>query len=170
MSPDSFHSLYAELTSARLITPNELHYVRNHGPVPHLIWEVHKIDFQHGKAQLSMPDLKDNFEAVNIPVALACDGNRRKEYNMVKSTAFGWAAGGVSCAYWKGPLLCDVLRKLIPDDVKIDQGKRRWVNFGGADEPSEGPYETCIPLEYAMNPDNEYVLFIEPSCLCAKPY
>ncbi|CZR58825.1 uncharacterized protein PAC_08717 [Phialocephala subalpina] len=34
------------LFEAGLITPNKLHYVRNHGAVSHLLWEVHKLDFQ----------------------------------------------------------------------------------------------------------------------------
>lgn len=43
------HPLNAEpdltkLFDAGLITPNELHYVRNHGPVPRLLWEKHTLD------------------------------------------------------------------------------------------------------------------------------
>lgn len=153
------------LFDAGIVTPNELHYVRNHGPVPHLIWELHKIDFQNGKAQLSMDSLKNDFDPINIPIALACDGNRRKEYNMVKSTAFGWAAGGVSCAFWKGALLRDVLLAMIPDDVKASTSlSKRWVNFAGADKPSEGTYETCIPLEYAMDPTNDVLLAYGMNC------
>lgn len=28
----------------------------------------------------------------------------------------------------------------------------------GADSPSEGPYETCIPFQYAMDPRNDIIL------------
>lgn len=35
---------------------------------------------------------------------------------------------------------------------------RRYLNFAGADEPSEGPYETSIPLMHAMNPANDVML------------
>lgn len=57
-----------------------------------------------------MDDLKNNFDPINIAVALACDGNHRKELNMIKrSKGFSWDSGAVSCAYWKGPLLRDVL-------------------------------------------------------------
>lgn len=34
----------------------------------------------------------------------------------------------------------------------------RYVNFEGADEPSEGPYATSIPLMHAMNPANDVLL------------
>jgi nitrate reductase (NAD(P)H) len=151
------------LFDAGLITPNQLHYIRNHGPVPHLLWETHRIDVQSGKLVLSMDDLQDNFEAINIAVALACDGNRRKELNMIrKSKGFNWGAGAISCAFWRGALLCDVLSAAgFDDDVIRNSGVRRWVHFEGADELSEGKYATSIPLAYAMDPENDVILAYE---------
>ncbi|KAF1364529.1 hypothetical protein EJ07DRAFT_162285 [Lizonia empirigonia] len=147
------HPLNAEahlthLFKAGLITPNEIHYVRNHGAVPRLLWEL-------------MDDLKNKFDSVNIPVALACDGNRRKELNLIKkSKGFSWGAGAVSCAYWKGPLLRDVLLT-AGIDHRMPDGKRYWVNFEGVDEPSEGKYATSIPFDYAMDPTNDVILAYE---------
>lgn len=105
-----------------------------------------------------MDQLAADFKTINIPVALACDGNRRKELNMIKrSKGFSWGSGAVSCAYWKGPLLRDVLLAAgIPH--KTDDGRRYWVNFEGTDSPSEGKYATCIPFEYAMDPTNDVIL------------
>ncbi|KAH8731567.1 hypothetical protein GQ44DRAFT_746275 [Phaeosphaeriaceae sp. PMI808] len=88
---------------------------------------------------------RTNFNSINIPVALACDGNRRKELNMIKkSKGFSWGSRAVSCAYWEGPLLKDVLlRAGIPHNMPED--KRFWVNFEGADEPSEDhSYPLCL--------------------------
>lgn len=162
------HPLNAEadlsvLYSAGLITPNELHYVRNHGAVPRLLWEFHKLDVENGKLVLSMNDLKNKFTSFNIPVLLACDGNRRKELNMLKkSKGFNWGPGAVGCAYWRGPLLRDVLIAAgTKDEPYSTANKHRWVNFQGADDLSEGKYETCIPLEYAMDPRNDVVLAYE---------
>lgn len=162
------HPLNAEanlsvLYDAGLITPNELHYVRNHGAVPRLLWEFHKLDVDNGRLVLSMNDLKNKFTSINIPVLLACDGNRRKELNMLKkSKGFNWGAGATGCVYWRGPLLRDVLiaagRK---DEPYKDAKKQRWVNFQGADDLSEGKYETCIPLDYAMDPRNDVILAYE---------
>ena len=151
------------LYEAGLITPNPLHYVRNHGPVPHLLWESHQIDVQNGKLVLSMDDLERDFEAINIAVALACDGNRRKELNMIRrSKGFNWGAGAISCAYWKGPLLRDVLLAAGVEDSDRCHGKGlRWVHFEGADELSEGNYATSIPLAYAMDSDNDVILAYE---------
>nr|OQO24577.1 hypothetical protein B0A51_09734 [Rachicladosporium sp. CCFEE 5018] len=159
------HPLNAEahlskLFDGGLITPNELHYVRNHGAVPRILWEFHELDIEDGKLVLSMDDVKRNFEHVNIAVALACDGNRRKEMNMVRrSKGFDWGSGATGCAYWKGPLLRDVLLAAgISPGRYTGEGKLRWVNFEGADDPSEGKYATCIPLDYAMDPSNDVLL------------
>lgn len=151
------------LFDAGLITPNQLHYIRNHGPVPHLLWETHRIDVGNGKLVFSMDALQNEFEAINIAVALACDGNRRKELNMIrKSKGFNWGAGAISCSFWKGPLLFDVLSAAgFEDDSTRNDGVRRWVHFERADELSEGKYATSISLAYAMDPDNDVILAYE---------
>ncbi|EKG14250.1 hypothetical protein MPH_08578, partial [Macrophomina phaseolina MS6] len=170
------HPLNAEaplshLFDAGLITPNELHYVRNHGAVPRLLWELHKLDIQGGHMTLSMDDLKDKFATINIPIALACDGNRRKELHMIKkSKGFSWGAGAVGCAYWKGPLLRDVLLSAgIPEIMPGGDGKRYWVHFEGADEPSEAKYATCLPFQYVMDPTNDVILAYEMNDLPLPP-
>ncbi|KJK76320.1 hypothetical protein H634G_08380 [Metarhizium anisopliae BRIP 53293] len=154
----------SQLVSSGLITPNELHYVRNHGAVPRLLWEFHqvKVEYNNTTKIYSMNDIKD-FDVINIPIALACDGNRRKELNMMKrSKGFDWGPGGVSCSYWKGPLLRDVLIDAGVPEVPPDLGvKRYWVNFEGADELSEGNYATSIPFEYAMCAQNDILLAYE---------
>ena len=93
------------LFDAGSITPNELHYVGNHGAVPRLVWELHELNVLNGKLGLSMISLNGD-----IPVPLACDGNRRKDLNLIKrSKGFNWGAGAASCGYWKGPLVRDIL-------------------------------------------------------------
>ncbi|KAK2789694.1 hypothetical protein FQN53_001450 [Emmonsiellopsis sp. PD_33] len=159
------HPLNAEtplsmLYDAGIITPNKLHYVRSHGPVPHLRWQTHRLDVGGGKLTLSMDEIKERFDTINIPVLLACDGNRRKEVNMIRRTkGFNWGAGGVGCAYWKGPLLRDIL--LAAGAPSEPPQRRLWVNFEGAEECSGGKYATCIPLDYAMDPQNDVILAYE---------
>ncbi|OJD14182.1 hypothetical protein AJ78_05446 [Emergomyces pasteurianus Ep9510] len=148
------------LYEAGLITPNTVHFVRNHGSVPHLRWQTHRLDVENGMLILPMEELKMGFDTINIPVLIACDGNRRKEVNMVKrSKGFNWGSGACGCAYWKGPLLRDVLLAAgVPRKASL---RRTWVNFEGADNPTEGKYATCIPLEYAMDPNNDVILAYE---------
>jgi nitrate reductase (NAD(P)H) len=72
---------------------NRLHYVRNHGSVPILDWNSHTLLVYAEPAELvpkpqefTMKQLAENdlFEVVEIPVTLACDGNRRGEVNSMK--------------------------------------------------------------------------------------
>lgn len=151
------------LWEAGLITPNHLHYVRNHGHVPYLQWESHKIDIDNGKLVISMDDLANVFEPINIPVAMACDGNRRKELNMIRrSKGFNWGSGAISCAFWKGPLLRDVLLVAgIEDGDPYNEKGSRWVHFEGADKLSNGYYATSIPLAYVMDVENDVILAYE---------
>ncbi|PWY73543.1 nitrate reductase [Aspergillus eucalypticola CBS 122712] len=153
----------SKLFNAGLITPNELHYVRNHGPVPKLVWEFHEIEIEGGRVRISMEELTNNFTAINIPILLACDYTRRRELNMVKrTTGFNWGPGGVSCAYWKGPLLRDVLIAAgVPERMPDQDNQRYWIHFEGADEPSEAKYATSIPFDHVMDPRNDVILAYE---------
>jgi nitrate reductase (NAD(P)H) len=110
-----------------------------------------------------MDKLESDYEPINIAVALACDGNRRKELNMIRrSKGFNWGPGAISCAFWKGPLVGDVLLASSIDDYNSYHDKqRRWVHFEGADELSEGKYATSIPLAYVMDPENDVILAYE---------
>lgn len=163
------HPLNAEpdltaLFDAGLITPSAIHYVRNHGAVPHLMWENHRLEVTAGKQLVFLlDDLKNQFESINIPVLLACDGTRRKELNMIKATrAFNYTAAASSCAYWKGVRLCDVLRDAEVDKlVQENPDTRFWVHYEGADELSEGKYATSVPLQYIMDPNNDVLLAYE---------
>ena len=160
------HPLNAEadlttLFEGGLITPAPIHYVRNHGAVPHILWENHRLEVTAGTELVFLvDDLINQFESYNIPVFLACDGSRRKELNMMKATrAFNFTAAAASCAYWKGVMLCDVLREAEVDKlVNENPDKRFWVNFRGADELAEGKYETSIPLQYVMDSNNDMLL------------
>lgn len=153
-----------ELYEAGLITPNRLHFVRNHGAVPHLLWETHKLEVTAGRSlTLLMDELMDQFRSINIPIFLACDGNRRKELNMIKrSKGFNYGPAAVGCAYWKGVLLRDVLLAADVSDIVDNRPYTRlWVNFEGSDQLSEGKYATSIPLEHAMDPNNDVMLAYE---------
>ncbi|RDW90095.1 uncharacterized protein DSM5745_01870 [Aspergillus mulundensis] len=127
------------LFDAGLITPTSIHYVRNHGAVPHLLWENHTLEVEVGNnLTLEMNDPKDRFESANIPILLACDGNRRKELNIIKEIrAFNYTAAASSCAYWKG------------NAWLVDENPDRhfWVKFEGVDQLEDAKYAKCIPLE-----------------------
>ena len=95
------------------LTPVSLHFVRNHGAVPRLEWDKHKIRITglvNRPIELSMPELA-KLPAVTIPCLISCCGNRRKEVNMLKnSQGFSWGPGAVSVNFWTGTRLSDVLK------------------------------------------------------------
>ncbi|CAA6664921.1 unnamed protein product [Spirodela intermedia] len=123
------------------ITPVPLHYVRNHGAVGGLV---------RRPSRLSMDEIAGEFAARELPVTLACCGNRRKEQNMVKQTiGFNWGPAVVSTGVWRGARLCDVLRRC---------GVMRRPP--SADLPGGGgsKYGTSLPLEVALDPANDILL------------
>ncbi|KGO70834.1 Eukaryotic molybdopterin oxidoreductase [Penicillium expansum] len=161
------------LFGAGLITPNSLHYVRNHGPVPHPLWETHQFDVEGGNLVLSTEDLASNYnyEIINIAVAMACDGSRRKELNMIqRSKGFNWGAGAISCAFWKGPLLRDVLLAVgIQALDPLHEKRPRWVHLESVDDLREGKYATSIPLAYVMDSENDVILAYEMNNMRLPP-
>lgn len=131
------------------ITSNAIHYVRNHGAVPELVWENHTLEFQTGK--ISKTFTMDQLVAMpsrTLPVLLVCAGNRRKEQNMVKqSLGFSWGPSALSTANWTGVSLWYFLEQLgvelTPEDT--------FVCFEGTEDLPKGKYGTSLPLYTALD-------------------
>lgn len=70
-----------------------MHQVRNHGAVPKLNWNTHRVNIGglvDSPLSLTMDDLV-KLPSITLPVTVTCAGNRRKEENMVKkSIGFNW--------------------------------------------------------------------------------
>jgi nitrate reductase (NAD(P)H) len=67
----------AALLRAGLITPSNLHYVRNHGAVPKFDAATFTVDVGGLVARpvtLSMADLRSRFERVEVAMTMTCDG------------------------------------------------------------------------------------------------
>ncbi|KAI9304051.1 hypothetical protein BJ944DRAFT_203361 [Cunninghamella echinulata] len=172
----------ASLEKEGWLTPNELHFVRNHGPVPNLNFNNHTLEITglvNKPITLTMDDIL-SLPRHTIPISMACAGNRRKEQNMVKqSIGFGWGPSGISTAYWTGVLLRDVLN-ISAGGLKSSCA---FVCFEGSDNTQKGAYGTSLPayrcmsdhfdvmLAFQMNgewlpPDHGYPLrLIVPGCI-----
>ncbi|KAK0710437.1 Oxidoreductase, molybdopterin-binding domain-containing protein [Apiosordaria backusii] len=87
-----------------------------------------------------MDQLKDDFHdsKINIPVAMACTGNRRKELNLQRKTK-GANNGAASVGFLRLKDSTSTLLAQTPPQKALT-------------------YETSIPLEYAMNPSNDVIL------------
>jgi nitrate reductase (NAD(P)H) len=81
------------LEKAGFVTPNQLHFVRNHGPVPQLSWDDHRVEISglvNRPVTISMQDIL-SLPQSTLPITMVCAGNRRKEQNMHKqSIGFAW--------------------------------------------------------------------------------
>jgi len=69
------------LLSQSYITPTNLFFVRSHGDVPAVDTHSYRLHIS-GRVlrplSLSLEDVQDNFEHVNVSATLQCAGNRRE--------------------------------------------------------------------------------------------
>ncbi|KAJ4818314.1 Nitrate reductase [Rhynchospora pubera] len=144
------------------ITPASLHYVRSHGPVPQgdwSTWTVEVTGLVKHPYRFTMDELVNGFEPVEIPITLACSGNRRKEQNMVRQTiGFNWGPGATSTSVWRGARLYDILKKC---GIMGAKSGAMYICFEGAEDlPVAGgcKYGTSIRREVAMDPSRDIML------------
>ncbi|ORY05600.1 molybdopterin binding oxidoreductase [Basidiobolus meristosporus CBS 931.73] len=143
------------------ITSTALHHVRNHGYVPRLNWETHTLEvsgFSNTTKVLTMDDIA-SIKKVEIPVTLACSGNRRKEIATQNQQGRVWKKVAASTAMWGGVYLRDILDLCGLEDVPENE---TWhVHFEGCDQLPNGTYATSIPLAHCLDPEQEALLAYE---------
>ena len=144
----------SDLYDEGFLTSEDLHYVRNHGPVPKcededmLSWEFTVEGVVQNPITMSVRDLLADYDQATYPVTLVCAGNRRKEQNMVrKSKGFSWGAAGLSTALWTGVPVGELLARARP------LRGARYVCFEGAVKLPYGYYGTSLKLNWCMDPN-----------------
>ncbi|KAI7840931.1 hypothetical protein COHA_005362 [Chlorella ohadii] len=160
----SKHPLNAEpplpqLLEAGFHTPTALHYVRNHGAVPRIRWEEHRLEVAglvERPCQLSMDELAQRFPQHSVLAMLSCAGNRRREVQLVQRTqGFAWGHSAIATSEWTGVPLRQLL---LAAGVKPDA---RYIHFSGPMGEvagGDGTYATSIPLWKGLDPLSEVVL------------
>ncbi|OCH83981.1 molybdopterin binding oxidoreductase [Obba rivulosa] len=149
----------AEPTAAALvefpITPDELVYCRNHGPVLELDDDRYTIRVNgavDAERSFTMRELRESFPRVEVVAALQCAGNRRKEMNEVKPVhGILWDDGVICNTKWAGARLRDVLQTV---GVNI-QGEAH-VCFASHVTlcQDDSYYGGSVPLAKAMSEDD----------------
>ena len=118
----------AKLQEHGFLTPNTVHYVRNHGIVPQLSFFDHSIQITglvDRPLTISMAELVQ-MPTITMPVTLNCAGNRRKEQNLIqKGIGFDWGPSAASTAIWTGVPLHVIFEKAGIQDAA------KWLNFAG---------------------------------------
>jgi len=155
------------LLAETILTPNELHYVRNHLPVPDVDASKYVLEIAiEGRAEalrLTMDDLKKNFPKYEVDVTIQCAGNRRTDLNKVKEVrGLAWDIGAIGTARWGGAKLRDVLRAAGLDlsDEEILQ-KLQHVHFEGLDRDFEKSYTASIPMDKASAINGDCIIAYE---------
>jgi nitrate reductase (NAD(P)H) len=141
------------------ITPTENFYVRCHGTPPDLQWDTHSIDIYCDETrvhQLSVDELESSFPPQVMPITVVCDGNRRKELNIMKRTnGFDWGCCAISTGLFKGVFLRDIIHRYF-DENQLASG--RYVLFESADRLTQGHYGTSIPLPSVLHDTSDVLV------------
>lgn len=140
-----------ELLRESPLTPTELFYIRNHGPVPTLVRSTHRVrvvGLVRTPLELSVDDLVERFPTVTVEATLACAGNRRAELAAARPIPgeTPWGAGAIGNARWTGVRLGDVL-----DAAGVPDGAAH-VAFEGDDATAEAAeFGASVPLAKAFD-------------------
>jgi DMSO/TMAO reductase YedYZ molybdopterin-dependent catalytic subunit len=155
--PPNFETPLVDLRKS--FTANDAFFVRYHLPVipdvDALTWRlrVGGPSVAH-PLELSLADLKRDFERVSVAAVNMCSGNRRGLFSP-RVPGVQWTNGAMGNALWTGVRLRDVLAKaqLRPDAVEIV--------FNGADSavlPATPSFAKSLPPDKAMD-ENTLIVF-----------
>lgn len=138
------------------VTSAERMFVRNNGLTPMVTaadaanWRLAIDGEVETPLDLSINDLRENFEEVTLQLQIECGGNGRR---FMKPAARGnqWTFGAVSCANWTGVRLRDVLSRAGFKSTAV------YTGHYGADthlsgDPEKFPLSRGVPIEKAMEP------------------
>lgn len=157
-----------EVLKLSYLTPTSALYIRNHAPVPNdLDANDHEIIFSNSKDSvvdtISIKDMMQKYDEVNIVSVLQCAGNRAAEdIKATGKTGFVGTpyefiqSGMVGNVLWSGVKMSSVLKEMYPKECASvdDDGDSEWhVIFQGADE-----YETSTPLKHLLKDENNCLL------------
>ncbi len=142
------------------ITPTSRHFIRNNGVIPEDMnpdtWTLTVDGFVDNPMELSIADLRAQFEVVTMALALECGGNGRGFFEPPAS-GNQWTYGAVACAEWTGVRLKDVLEK-----AGVQSNVIYTAHFGAdthlSGDPTKTPLSRGVPIAKALT-DNILIAF-----------
>jgi sulfoxide reductase catalytic subunit YedY len=116
----------------KAITPNDEFFVRWHMPIipTHTSIESYRIKingFVDEPSFISIKNLKEDYEQVEITAVMQCGGNSRSAFEPM-AKGIQWGSGAMGCAKWKGVRLNDVLKR-----AGMKKGAQ-WIGLNGDDK------------------------------------
>ncbi len=143
-----------ETLRENFITPRELFYVRNHGPIPDIDPQAFRLvvnGMVERELELSLDTLLNDFPKRTVMATLQCAGNRRD--GLIAHAPIpgevAWEAGAIGNAFWSGVPLKEIL------NVAGARLGAQYAAFMGADEvirhDENVGFGGSIPLEKALS-------------------
>ncbi|XP_061991931.1 sulfite oxidase-like isoform X2 [Rosa rugosa] len=155
---------------ASYVTPVDLFYKRNHGPIPVLddieSYYMRYCGLVEKPLELSMADIR-KLSKHTVTATLQCAGNRRTAMSKVKPVkGVGCDVSAIGSAIWGGAKLADVLElvgisKSTSVSSPLGGNHVEFVSVDMCKEEKGGPYKSSIPLLQATNLDAEVILAYE---------
>jgi DMSO/TMAO reductase YedYZ molybdopterin-dependent catalytic subunit len=137
-------------------TPAARMFVRNNGHAPEpseldpAAWRL-KIDGEvENPLELSIAELKGQFETVTLRLQMECGGNGRKFFHPAAS-GNKWTFGAIACPDWTGVRLADVLKVARPTANAVYTGHYGLDRHLSGD-PGKEPISRGVPIAKAMEP------------------
>jgi len=134
------------------ITPTNRFFIRNNGAVPDDIspdgWKLTVDGLVDNPMELTIPDLKDQFEVVTKALTIECGGNGRAFFEPPAS-GNQWTYGAVGCANFTGVRLRDVLEKAgVKPGVVYTAHEGADGHLSG--DPEKMPISRGVTIEKAL--------------------
>ena len=142
------------------ITPTERHFIRNNGIPPAEMnadtWTLTVEGMVDNPMEMTIADLRSNFEVVTMALTIECGGNGRAFFNPPAS-GNQWTYGAVACSEWTGVRLRDVLEAAgVKPGVVYTAHEGADAHLSG--DPDKLPLSRGVPIEKAMT-DNVLIAF-----------
>lgn len=142
------------------ITPTSRHFIRNNGIPPEDVdpatWTLTIDGFVDSPMELTIADMREQFEVVTMALTLECGGNGRGFFNP-PAKGNQWTYGAVACSEWTGVRLKDVLEKAgVQSNVVYTAHYGADGHLSG--DPDKLPISRGMPIAKAMT-DNILIAF-----------
>lgn len=142
------------------ITPTTRHFIRNNGLEPLEVdaeaWTLTIDGFVDTPMELSIADLRDQFEVQTMALVIECGGNGRAAFDPPAS-GNQWTTGAVGCSEWTGVRLKDVLEAAgVQDNVVYTAHYGADQHLSG--DPEKLPLSRGLPIDKALT-DNILIAF-----------
>jgi len=138
------------------VTPTNRHFIRNNGIPPEKVdaaaWTLTVDGEVNHPLNMTIDDLKKDFEVVRLQLQLECGGNGRSFFDP-KARGNQWTVGAVASSEWTGVRLADVLNAVGLKDSAV------YTAHYGADthlsgDPKKPPISRGVSIEKALDPNN----------------